>query len=357
MTELAEPGANAPGANLPNAAPLGVSVTGASITEGYSALRERAAWLDLSGRGKIRVTGEDRARLLHAMTTNQVEKLQPGEGCYAFFLNAQGRILGDANLFCFEDHFLLDTEPETHEKLFEHLDRYIIADDVAIEDQTERICTIAVEGPEARATLNRLNAPIPESPDATAAWHTSAAREVSDARGPTIVARVSSTGSDGYFLIAPTGAKAELIAKLTAAGVVTATPEDAHVVRLEHGHPRYGEEITERYLVQETGQLQAVSFTKGCYLGQEIVERVRSRAQIHRVLRRVEIESAAVPAQTATGLKGSALKSGEAPAGEIVSAVFSPALGKIVALAYVRTPFAEPGTELSLDDAPARVVA
>ena len=315
-------------------------------TAGYTGLRQHAAWLDLSARGKIRVTGEDRARLLHAMTTNQVEKLKPGEGCYAFFLNAQGRILGDVNLFCFEDYFLLDTEPETHHKLFEHLDRYIIADDVTIEDQTERTCTIAVEGPEARAMLTNLGAPIPESPYWTAYFEIGTA---DPGQAMTIVAGVSSTGSDGYFLIAPVEHKAELIARLTEAGAVAATSEDGRVVRLEHGVPRYGDEITERYLVQETGQMQAVSFTKGCYLGQEIVERVRSRAQIHRVLRRVEIDSATVPDA------GAALKSGEAPAGEIVSAVFSPELGKIVALAYVRTPFAEPGTEISLGDTVARV--
>ena len=80
-------------------------------------LRESAAWLDLSARGKIRVTGEDRARLLHAMTTQDVQSLTPGQGCYAFFLNAQGRILGDVNIFCREDFFLLDTEPETRQKL------------------------------------------------------------------------------------------------------------------------------------------------------------------------------------------------------------------------------------------------
>ena len=97
-------------------------------------------------------------------------------------------------------------------------------------------------------------------------------------------------------------------------------------MRIESGRPRYGEEITERYLVQETGQLQAVNFSKGCYLGQEIVERVRSRAQIHRVLRRLEIDTSEPPAA------GTKLKSGEADAGEIASAVFSPALGKTVAL-------------------------
>src|SRR5580765_8313539 len=139
-----------------------LDVSTLTATHGYAALREHAACLDLSGRGKIRATGEDRARLLHAMTTNQVETLKPGEGCYAFFLNAQGRILADVNLLCFEDHFMLDTEPETRTKVFEHLDRYIIADDVTIEDQTERMATISVEGPDASLILAHLGAPLPD---------------------------------------------------------------------------------------------------------------------------------------------------------------------------------------------------
>ena len=136
----------------------------ATTRDGYAALREDAAWLDLSGRGKIRAGGEDRARLLHAMTTNQVEALRPGEGCYAFFLSAQGRILADVNILCFEDYLLLDTEPETRTKVYEHLDRYIIADDVTLEDQTDQIATLAIEGPNAAAALAELGAPIPAAP-------------------------------------------------------------------------------------------------------------------------------------------------------------------------------------------------
>ena len=302
---------------------------------GYQALREHAAWLDLSGRGKIRATGEDRARLLHAMTTQQVEQMKPGDGDYTFFLNAQGRILGDANLFCFEEYFLLDTEPETRQKLFEHLDRYIIADDVTLEDLTAEMATIATEGPHAASVLQKLGAPIPEKPYETRAW------------GDRFIARVSSTGSEGFFVFLPASGKPELTGQL--AGVPEASADDARLVRIEHGRPRYGEEITERYLVQETGQTQAVNFTKGCYLGQEIVERVRSRAQIHRVLRRLEIDASEPPAA------GTKLTSGGAPAAEIVSSVFSPALAKVVALAYVRVQFAEPGTELQLGDARAHV--
>jgi folate-binding protein YgfZ len=305
---------------------------------GYAALRENAAWMDLSARGKIRATGEDRARLLHAMTTNQVETLKPGEGCYAFFLSAQGRILADVNLLCFEDHFLLDTEPETRTKVYEHLDRYIIADDVTLEDQTGRIATIAIEGPKAEAALAALSAPVPAAPYSFATWKHGT------------VAHLDTTGRGGFFLLVPTEEKDAVTSRLTNAGFPAATAEDARIVRIESGRPRYGEEITERYLVQETDQLQAVNFSKGCYLGQEIVERVRSRAQIHRVLRRLEIDTSDPPSA------GSKLKSGDADAAEIASAVFSPGLGKTVALAYVRTQFAEPGTEITLDGVSARVV-
>jgi folate-binding protein YgfZ len=308
-----------------------------SLSEGYQGLHASAAWLDLSSRGKIRVAGEDRARLLHAMTTNHIQQMLPGDGCYAFFLNAQGRILGDANLFCFEDHLLLDTEPETLRKLYEHLDRYIIADDVTLEDQTEALATIAVEGPEAGSVLRKLGAVLPDKTHAWTQW------------GERIVARVDSTGAGGFFVFVPASDKNSLIAALASTGVAEAAVEAARTVRIEHGRPRYGEEITERYLIQETGQLQAVSFAKGCYLGQEIVERVRSRAQIHRTLRPLEIESTQVPDA------GAKLKAGDADAGEIVSAAFSPRLGKVVAMAYIRTPFAGMGTALSMGEAPAKV--
>jgi tRNA-modifying protein YgfZ len=309
------------------------------MSTGYQALREAAAWIDLSGRGKIRVTGEDRARLLHAMCTQSVETMKPGEGGYAFFLNAQGRILADANIFCFEDHFLLDTEPETAHKLYEHIDHYIIADDVAVADETESTATLSIEGPHAGEALRGLGASPPENDYSTAPWENR------------VVAKVSSTGAPGFFIFLPASAKGELLKKFAALPQVLSRAEavEARVVRIENGRPRYGEEITERYLVQETGQMRGVHLSKGCYLGQEIVERVRSRGQVHRVLRRLEIDTAEAPAA------GTKLSSGGADAAEIASSAFSPALGKAVALAYVRTPFAEPGTVLNLGAFAARV--
>jgi glycine cleavage system aminomethyltransferase T len=139
---------------------------------GYDALRNGAAWLDLSGRGKIKVLGEDRARLLHAMTTNNIQQLAPGTGCYAFFLTVQGRILADVNVLCRPDHFLLDLDPETREKVYQHLDHYIIADDVTLEDLTGSTATIAVEGPKSAEVLQAAGAPTPEVDYSTAEWGT-----------------------------------------------------------------------------------------------------------------------------------------------------------------------------------------
>jgi aminomethyltransferase len=164
------------------------------------------------------------------------------------------------------------------------------------------------------------------------------------------LAKVSSTGAPGYFIFVPAAAKDDFIATL--AGLPEADAAAARLVRIENGRPRYGEEITERQLVQETGQMRGVHLTKGCYLGQEIVERVRSRGQIHRVLRRLTLDTADVPAAgtklvsagTGAGTGDGPGQMGSAEAAEIASSAFSPALGKVVALAYVRTPFAEPGT-------------
>jgi aminomethyltransferase len=290
---------------------------------GYNALRTAAAWLDLSARGRIYASGDDRARLLHAMTTNHVQQLTPGTGCYAFFLNAQGHIQSDVNLLCFPDRFLLDTEPETRERVFRHLDKYIIADDVSLEDVTDLLACVAVEGPHAAAVLAAFGAPAPAAEYAHIPWD-----------GATIQC-VSATGGPGFRIFMPVETKAEWIARLESAGAVEATPGEARTVRLEQGKPRYGEDIFDTSLPQETRQMHAVHFAKGCYIGQEIVERVRSRGHVNRLLVKLEVEGD-IPLA-----RGTKVTAGAADAGEITSSAFSPALGKVVALAYVRAQYAE----------------
>ncbi len=305
----------------------------------YQELQTGAAWLDLSGHGRIKLTGEDRARLLHAMTTNHIQQLTPGTGCYAFFLNDKGRILADANILCRPDHFLLDVEPETREKLYAHLDHYIIADDVTLEDMTSALALIAVEGPKSSVVLNKAGAPAPQAPYANVEWNSR------------LVARLSSTGGPGFFIFAPVAEKSAVIAQIEAAGAAAGDAEAFRVVRLEHGKPRYGEDLTERFLAQEANQPHALHFSKGCYLGQEIVERVRSRGQIHRVLMPLLLDTKAPPEP------GAKLQTGDANVAEITSAAYSPALDRVAALAYVRSEHARPHTEIKLGEINAEVVA
>jgi aminomethyltransferase len=284
---------------------------------GYQALRGGAAWLDLSTRGRIVARGRDRARLLHAITTNEVKKMTAGTGCYAFLLNPQGRIQADLCLICLDDHFLIDTEPELREKVRLLIKRYIIADQVELEDVTARTAAIGLEGPGAAAILAALGAPSPEAPYTHAAW------------GDAMVAAVTVTGQPGARIFCPAEKAAGLVHQLEAAGAVAASAEDARLVRIENGKPRYGEDIRETSLPQETQQMHAVSFNKGCYLGQEIVERIRAQGRVNRKLMRVVLEGGEVPAAgTKTTVDGA-----EA---EVTSAVLSPASGEVVALAYVR---------------------
>lgn len=295
--------------------------------KGYNALRESAAWREIPGRGKIRMTGEDRLRLLHAMTTNHVQQLTPGSGCYAFFLTEKGRILSGVNIFSLPDAVLLDSEPETVQVVYDHLDKYIIADDVTLENLTTQLATIQLEGPQAGAALTALGAPLPQTDYDHQEWG---------------VRRVVRLGETSFLIFTPEADKDALVQSM--ANVQEADAEAFHIVRLEHGRARYGEDIRDRFLAQEANQPHAVHYQKGCYLGQEIVERVRSRGQVHRMLVPIEMDTTQPPP---AGTKF--------PWGEITSSAYSPALGKVVALAYVRTELTQPGVQLAPSDIPARV--
>jgi folate-binding protein YgfZ len=300
------------------------------MTPGYNALTHGAAILDLSARGRIRVTGEDRARLLHAMTTNHVNQLKPGEGLYAFFLNALGRIQADVYVLCFEDYLLLDTEPETRQLLYDHLDRYIIADDATLEDVTSETFCLALEGPGA-------NAIIPAgAPWSHTAWNGNAA------------ATISSTGAPGVRIYGRASDHAAAVQSLEAAGAVSAAPEDADNVRIQHFKPRFGRDITEATLPQESQQMFALHFQKGCYLGQEIVERIRSRGHVNKQLMGFRLEGHTAPPPDTK------LFAGGKETGEVTSSTICPE-GKVYGLAYVRVPYNKPGSTVGIDGRPAEL--
>jgi tRNA-modifying protein YgfZ len=305
------------------------------MSEGYAALCNSAAAVVEPGRGLILARGRDSTRFLHNLTSNHIRALAPGGGCYAFLLNPQGRIQADLHVFRCAGHYLLDTAVELRDKVLAHLRRYIVADQVELEDATGGMAAVSVEGPAAAEVLARAGIPVPEGDYRHVEWD-----------GATVAA-VSTTGLPGFRIFLPAGRRDGVLERL---GVPVAGEEDVRVARIENGRPRYGEDIFETSLAQETGQMHAVSFNKGCYLGQEIVERIRARGHVNRSLVRVEIEAGVAPAA------GAKLTAGGAEAGEITSAAVSPRRGKVMALAYLRVPHNASGTELRAGDAAARVL-
>jgi folate-binding protein YgfZ len=266
--------------------------------KGYEALRQAAAWHNLSERGRILAHGEDNARLLHAMSSNHVQGLADGEGCYAFFLNAQGRIQADAYLLRVGVDILIETESATKQSLFEHLDKYIIADDVTLESLSESHGEIGIVGPKAL----ECGLPIPEKTPGILAHQGGYVIRLSDSE---------------LRWIYPKSAEPEL-------SLLEADEEAWETVRLERGMPRYGVEILDKHLVQETRQMHGVHFSKGCYLGQEIVERVRARGQVHKGLSSIAIAATIAPAV------GDEIASGDSKVGNVLSARWSPAEGLVV---------------------------
>ena len=294
------------------------------MTPGYRALREGAAWFDISERARIRATGEDRIRLLHALASNVIEGLGPGEWTETFFLNPQGRIQARARVYVLEDAVLVETDGSCREALLSYLESYIIMDDVSLEDSTEATAAIAVEGPLAASVLSGTSVEPGE-------------------RRPS-----SLSGSSGFWVEIPPANKAALVAELESAGAVAAAPEDVETGRVENKVPRYGVDYSDANIPHETQLLDLVSFSKGCYVGQEIVERVRSQGKVNRLLVPVEIDATDVPDDLTARLD-------DQPMGTVTSPTPSPASGKVRGFALLRREAVEVGT-FTVNGRPARAL-
>src|SRR6266851_4239626 len=230
---------------------------------------------ELSGRAKIAVTGSDRVRWLNGMATNNVRDLAPGHGVYAFLLNAQGRIQADLYVFQRGELLLVDTERGQLEKVLQLFDRYIIADDVEIADASGKLTALGLTGPESRHVLERACIAVPDLKHlrfADVAWKE---------KTITLLRSGEEARESWQVWIAPEHA-GELLDALLKAGARPIGTTALNLFRISRGIPQFGVDIRERDLPQETGQTRALNFTKGCYLGQEIVERIRSRGAVHR---------------------------------------------------------------------------
>ncbi|MGA3090922.1 MAG: folate-binding protein [Terriglobales bacterium] len=283
---------------------------------------------DLSGRAKIALTGGDRDRWLNGMVTNNVRDLAPGHGVYAFMLNAQAHIQADLYVFQRGDSLLVDTELRQKEKIIQLFERYIIADDVETADISETMTALGLTGPEARRVLERAGVAVPDLAFlqfADGAWQQ---------RTITILRAGEEARESWQVWVAPAHV-AELWNALGKAGAQPTGTTALNLFRISRGIPQFGQDIGERDLPQETAQSRALNFTKGCYLGQEIVERIRSRGAVHRQFTGFAVDGT-LPEPGAKILAGE--KEEEKEAGEVTSSAILPLPSgdRPVALGYLR---------------------
>jgi folate-binding protein YgfZ len=308
----------------------------------FQALVADAGVYDLGWRAKIAVSGGDRTRWLNGMITNNVRDLAPGHGLYAFLLNPQGRILADLYAYDLGSTLLVDTDRSQVVKVLEIFDHYIIMDDVEVA-MNEKLTAIGIAGPKTREVLRTAGVEFPELK--TLQYHDSPWRNTE----LTIVRKDTSAVESYELWLDPSNVKSvwEIIIKAGAKPVGTAALE---LLRIASGIPRYGQDIREKDLPQETGQQRALHFTKGCYIGQEIVERIRSRANVHRSFTGFEIQGS-LPEP------GSKIQADGKDVGEITSAASLPVAGReySVALGYLRREAALPGKQLQAGSATATV--
>jgi folate-binding protein YgfZ len=306
----------------------------------YDAVRGAVGMLDLSHRSLLQATGPDRLSFLQGMLSNDLRALRPFEGHYATILNQQGKVLADLRVLCAVNSFYLDFWNTLTEKIFGHFNRYLVADEVEIVDRSNEYVTLSLQGPRAQELLIEFCGPS-KLPEQTA-HHAM----INCGNTAVCVVRESHTGEPGFDLIVPKGESAIIAQDLTKIGrrfgARWVGEETVEVLRVEAGIPIYGIDITEENLLLETGLDSHVSFTKGCYLGQEIVERVRSRGHVNRRLRGLLVNSTVPPRL------GDAIRADDKQVGAITSSVTSPRLGRAVALGYIHRDYCEPGTQVTV---------
>jgi tRNA-modifying protein YgfZ len=312
----------------------------------YQALSSGVGVNRLTGRSRVAVRGKDRVRFLHSFCTNDIQRLSPGMGCEAFVTNHQGKTVGQIFVFCTEEALLLDSVADQAAPLIPHLDRFVISDDVTFEDLTGATGDLLVAGPRARALVASLcGGEVPKQ-----TWHHGQAT----IGGESVQVVLADFLLPESFFLAMSANSWEIVQqRLIDAGAMPCGSEAVAALRLESGTPLFGSDITADNLPQEIGRdAQAISFTKGCYLGQETVARIDAMGHVNRLLAGVHfVDSAATVPQA-----GMELRSGEKVVGQVTSAAWSPRLGRPLALALVRRMQAAPGTRLESSCGPAEIV-
>jgi folate-binding protein YgfZ len=311
----------------------------------HAALRTSAGVLDLSFRSRLCVTGTDRQRFLNGQVTNNVKELKVGEGCYAALVTAKGKMQSDVNIHCLADEFLLDFEPGLGDAIRQRFEEYIIADDVQIVDVSSNYGLLSVQGPKAAEVITPLTGGValPDKPMGSIS--------IADlVNGEVYCMNHSRAGTPhGFDVFVPVPelhtAAEKLLLAARAAGGLACGWQALEMARVEAGIPRFGIDMDPTNLPPEAGiEDRAISYSKGCYIGQEVIARIRTYGQVAKSLRGLVLPDnlSALPQ------RGDKLFRNEKEAGYITTALASPAFKRNIALGYVRREHNEPGTILIL---------
>jgi folate-binding protein YgfZ len=312
----------------------------AGLQREYEAVRAAAGLLDLSFRGLLELTGGERLRWLNGQITADVKALRPGEGTLGAALSAKGHILSDLAVYGLPASVWVELDRDRSETVRTAFDRHIIADDVAVQDASDRYGCLLVAGPEARKIVAETAGP---ETAALPPWHHA---EGSLHGIPARIIRSPRLALPGYEIVVPAGQGEEAWETLLEIGrprgLVPVGLAALRCLRIEAGWPWYGIDFDESNLLMESLTGDCVSFTKGCYIGQEVVIRIEHQGHVNKKLCGLVVSGEVVPQ------RGAAILAGGRTVGSITSAVQSPALNRVIALGYLRKEVWAPGTALQV---------
>jgi folate-binding protein YgfZ len=308
----------------------------------YNAARHSAAVIVRSSQGTLALTGRDRASFLHSLLTNDIALLGTGQGVYAAYLTPQGRMISDMRVIETGDRMLLNVERSVAGPLADRFEKLIFSEDVQAKEVSD-LAILGVYGPSAARMIQ----------NATGISVAELTNQYDNITSDSLtIVRDDALGVPGYDLYVPAGDTDALCAKLVEAGAVEASEDTGETLRIEAGRPRFGVDMDTDTIPLEAGlENRAISFTKGCYVGQEVIVRVmhRGHGRVARRLVSIVLPNGTVPAH------GDKIHAGERVVGEITSATASPRLGAPLALGYVQRDHATAGTELTVNGSQARV--
>ncbi len=307
----------------------------------YEAIRKAAAVLDLSLTAKLEISGKNAVQFLNGLVTNDVKSLQAGDGILAAFLNVQGKVVSLCRFYQTGTEagtqFLLEYDFTNREAIFKNLSRFVLAGEFFVKDVSDERALLSVQGPNAAELLSAVTAQTIEADPEYRNYNC----EIAGVN--VLVASHSRAGSTGFDVFVPAESKTQLRQTLIERGALPAGSEALEIARLEAAIPREGVDVTDANILLEAGYEKAVSYTKGCYLGQEIIARIHYRGQPARQLRRFVIDANEPP------IKGTELWAADGKkVGEITSSVNSFAANRIIALGYVHRYYLAGGTSFTL---------